>query len=34
VLVPGKNVFSFDTSSGAFRFTELSDIVLMWTATV
>src|SRR5258707_128346 len=28
VVKPGTNVFSFDTSSGDFRFTELSDIVV------
>ena len=32
VVKPGANVFSFDTSSGDFRFTELSDIVVWFQA--
>ncbi|HEV8590525.1 MAG TPA: hypothetical protein VGQ55_00365 [Pyrinomonadaceae bacterium] len=32
VVQPGANVFSFDTSSGDFRFTELSDIVIWFQA--
>jgi hypothetical protein len=32
VVKPGANVFSFDTSSGDFRITELSDIVVWFQA--
>src|SRR4029077_5770986 len=34
VVRPGANVFSFDTSSGDFRFTELSDIVVWFQANI
>jgi len=34
ILKPGTNVFSFDSSSGDFRFVQLSDIVVWWQANV
>lgn len=34
VVKPGANVFSFDSSSGDFRFVELSDIVITWQANI
>jgi hypothetical protein len=34
VARPGRNVFSFDSSSGDFRFVQLSDIVLWWQANI
>jgi hypothetical protein len=34
VVKPGRNVFSFDTSSGDARFTELSDIVVWFQANI
>lgn len=34
VVKAGANVFSFDSSSGDFRFVQLSDITLLWQATI
>ena len=34
VVRPGTNVFSFESSSGDFRFVQLSDIVVWWQANV
>ena len=34
VVKPGSNVFSFDSSSGDFRFVQLSDIVIWWQANI
>jgi hypothetical protein len=34
VVKPGKNVFSFDSSSGDVRFVQLSDIVVWWQANI
>ncbi len=34
VVKPGANVFSFDSSSGDFRFVELSDIVVWFQANI
>lgn len=34
ILKPGTNVFSFDSSSGDFRFVQLSDIVVWWQANI
>ena len=34
VLKPGTNVFSFESSSGDFRYVALSDIVVWWQANI
>ncbi|HSF32542.1 MAG TPA: hypothetical protein VLK82_18985 [Candidatus Tectomicrobia bacterium] len=34
VVKPGTNVFSFDSSSGDYRFVQLSDIVVWWQANI
>jgi len=34
VVKPGANVFSFESSSGDFRFVQLSDIVVWWQANI
>lgn len=34
VVQPGTNVFSFESSSGDFRFVQLSDIVVWWQANI
>ena len=34
VVRAGRNVFSFDSSSGDVRFVQLSDIVLWWQANI
>jgi len=34
VLKAGTNVFSFDSSSGDFRFVQMSDIVVWWQGNI